>query len=178
MFFTQQLSENRKERQPRPPPPIAPRGSARPNARAQAAGHREAILRVRGAPPSARRTRIPPILKARFPGLGRLGRRENEVVSPRPDPVASGGDSRVRVISQGGPRPAESLTFRRDTEARQPAPGPRELSAGGKVSHVPGGGGVACKALRRDSLRGHSRLSPRFALLPPAASNPVPFLLQ
>ena len=82
-------------------------------------------MRVRRAPPSARRTRIPPILKARFPGPGRLGRRENEVMSPRPDPVASGGDSRVRVISQGGPRPAEGLSTGRDTEARQLAPGPR-----------------------------------------------------
>lgn len=79
-----------------------PRGTGRPFCACAA----------RRAPPSARRIRIPPNLKARCSGPTGLGRRGNEVGSPKLDPVASGGDSGVRVASRGGPPSRPRLLHR------------------------------------------------------------------
>lgn len=87
--------ESRRGVRPGPAREPRPRGTGRPFCACAA----------RLTPPAARRTPLPPILKARFSGPSRLGRRGNEVLSPSPDPVESCGDSRVRATSQGGPRP-------------------------------------------------------------------------
>ena len=118
-----------------------PRGTGRPFCACAA----------RLAPLSAPRTPLPPILKARFSGPSRLGRRGNEVVSPSPDALASRGDSRVRATSQGGPRPAEA--FPPGWTPRRGSWPPCPMSSGG--------GGFACKALTGAFLTGHPYASLR-----------------
>lgn len=103
----------------------------------------------------------------------RLGKRQKEVISPKSEPVARGGDSGVRAASQGGRLPAVGLPTGRDIgrSAGRRRHGDRplglELSAGRQRT----GDAAASPAKPTDA-------HPCFAPPPPPASNPMPFLRQ